>query len=363
MWAVFKLQWLRLFKRPILLFAFIGLTIGMVFLMGGTQANITITIPTFSNELATDELDEWIDHLNEDETFHFTPSDHDTVYDRIRLNETPFALEINEDDYNFILGREDLEVATLYSHVNQVFSTQKRIQAIEENSSVDSLEVEEFIVLETTANAETISQGELASITVLTGISLYFSIYTIMFLMVNLLEEKRKGTWNRLIFSSLSKIKIYLGQLLHYFLVGLLQVVSVFVILKFLLNLDLGNNYLAILIVISSFVFTIVSLGMLVIAVVTSPPQLQVVIPLISTAMAMIGGAFWPLEIVTNEILLFLARLMPIYYGITGLRGAILHNQGVMQLLEPIGMLLLMGVLFMGIGINMMERVSERRSL
>lgn len=363
MWAVFKLQWLRLFKRPILMFVFIGLTIGMVFLMGGTQANNTITIPTYSEELSTRELEEWIDHLNEDDTFSFTLSDYETVNDKIRLNETPFALEINEDDYNFILGREDLEVATLYSHVNQVFSTQKRIQNIEETSSIDSLDVKDFIVLDTTASTEAISQSELASITVLIGISLYFSIYTIMFLMVNLLEEKRKGTWNRLIFSSLSKVKIYLGQLLHYFLVGLLQIVTVFSILTFLLNLDLGSNYLAMFLVISSFVFTIVSLGMLVIAVVTSPPQLQVIIPLISTAMAMIGGAFWPLEIVTNEILLFLARLMPLYYGIIGLRGAILHDQGVGQLLEPIGILLLMGVLFMGIGLNLMERVSEKRSI
>ena len=37
------------------------------------------------------------------------------------------------------------------------------------------------------------------------------------------------------------------------------------------------------------------------------------------------------------------------------LKGAILYNRGIGEILQPLSMLLLMGILFMGIGINLME--------
>lgn len=76
--------------------------------------------------------------------------------------------------------------------------------------------------------------------------------------------------------------------------------------------------------------------------------------------MAMLGGAFWPIEIVSNRILLFLAELMPIKHAADGMIDAVVRNYSISELIQPIGILLLMGVLFMGIGINLMERVSKK---
>lgn len=180
---------------------------------------------------------------------------------------------------------------------------------------------------------------------------------------MNLIEEKNKGTWNRLIFSPLSKTQIYLGQLLHYWLVGIGQIILTFTILQVFMRLNLGNNYIPMLVVASCFVLSIVSLGILVMGIIETPQQLNVIIPIVATGMAMIGGAFWPVEIVSNQILQFLSRLMPIRYGIEGLRGAILQEYPLSELGEPIVILLLMSVLFMGIGLNLMERVSEKRSI
>lgn len=363
MWTVFKLQWQRLFKQPVLVLVFLGLTILFVYFMGGSQGNQEIVVRTYSEELTSEELDEWLTELNEDETFIFEASDYETVYERIRMNETAFALELNEDSYRFLVGREDMEMSPIVQHVDQIYTREKRLADIEQNDLSGPLELETFIELNTVASNETAETNQVFPIAVLVGMTFYFSIFTILLLMINLVEEKKMGTWNRLIFSPLSKTKIYMGQLLHYFLVGLVQIGLSFVILRYLVGISLGTNYLSMLAVTVSFLFAIVSLGLLIIGVVSSPQQLQVVIPIVTTSMAMIGGAFWPLEVVSNRILLFLAELMPIKHGLQGMMGAVVQDRGITELLEPISALLLMGVLFMGVGLNLMERVSEKRSV
>lgn len=363
MWTVFKLQWQRLFKKPLLVLLFLGLTVLFVYFMGGSQGNQQITVRTFSQELSSEELDEWLAMLNEDETFIFEESDYETVYERIRMNKTAFALELNENDYRFLVGRENMEMSPIIQHVDQIFMREKRLSAIPQNDGADPVEVETFITLNTVAGNEAASTSQVFPIMLLVGMTFYFSIFSILLLMINLIEEKKTGTWNRLIFSPLSKTTIYLGQLLHYFLVGLFQIGLAFVILDALLGISLGNNYVAMLVVTVSFVFAIVSLGLLIIGLVSSPQQLQVVIPIVVTSMAMVGGAFWPLEVVSNPILLFLAELTPIKHGIQGMMGAVIQDRGVTELLEPVSALLLMGLLFMGIGLNLVERVSEKSSI
>ncbi len=84
---------------------------------------------------------------------------------------------------------------------------------------------------------------------------------------------------------------------------------------------------------------------MLLVGLVPTPQTLQVIIPIVATAFAMLGGgAFWPLEIVSNDFILFLAELTPIKHGLTGMLGALQYNRNLGELIQPIGILLLMGI-------------------
>ncbi|WP_423189069.1 ABC transporter permease [Alkalibacterium sp. f15] len=363
MWTVFKLQWQRLFKQPLVVLMFLGLTVLFVNFLGGSQGDQKITTRTYSEELTSEELDEWITKLNENDTFVFEASDYDTIYERIRMNETSFALELNEENYRFLIGREDMELSPIIQHVDQVFSREKRVAQLEENDLSEPFELQTFIELNTVLSSDESNVSQGFPVGILAGMTFYFSAFSVFYLMINLIEEKKMGTWNRLIFSPLSKTKIYMGQMLHYFLVGFIQIALSFIILSNLIDVDLGTNYVPMLVVILSFIFAIVSLGMFIIGIVSSPQQLQIVIPIVATSMAMIGGAFWPLEIVNNRILLFLAELMPIKHGIQGMIGAVNQGSSVSELFGPIAALLFMGVLFMVIGLNLMERISEKSSL
>ncbi|PRY82524.1 ABC transporter permease [Alkalibacterium olivapovliticus] len=359
MWTVFKMQWLRLFKQPVLMIMFLGLTLVFVYFMGGAQGAQNITVPTYSDELSSEELDRWIDRLNEEDTFQFVESDYETVFDDIRMNETAFALGLTENNYEFLIGREDMEIATLIQYVDQIFTTEMRLQDVEDRFDLEDITIRNFIEVETVSRSAAVSSGDRSQLGVVVGMSLYFSIFSILFLMINLVEEKESGTWNRLIFSPLTKTRIYMGQLSHYLLAGTFQIALAFFILRYLVGIEMGTNYLEMGVIIISFVFAIVSLGMLLMGLIKSPQQLQVVIPIVTTSMAMLGGAFWPLEVVSNRLLLFIGNLMPIKYGIDAMTDTILHDQTLSQLLTPISVLLLMGIVFMGIGINLIERVSE----
>lgn len=363
MWTVFKHQWIRLFKQPTLLITFLGMTLVFVYFLAGAQGDQTITVPTFSETLSQEEQSEWLDRLNEEETFEFIESDYETVYEDIRMNERAFALGLEEDRYQFLIGREDMEISTLIQCVNQIYSEEQRLEQVSESFGTGDINVSSYIQVETSGRTEAASSNEIYRLAVVVGMSLYFSVYSILFLMTNLVEEKQTGTWQRLIFSPLTKTRIYAGQLLHYMLVGVLQITLALLILHYLVGIEFGTNYLEIGVIIICFVFAIVSLGMLLMGLVGSPQQLQVVIPIVATSMAMLGGAFWPLEVVSNRILLFLAELMPIKYGIQGMMGAVLQDRTLSQLLEPIGALILTGIILMGIGINLMERVSENQSI
>ncbi|WP_035054218.1 ABC transporter permease [Carnobacterium pleistocenium] len=356
---VFILQWKRLMKHPLVVVMFLGLTILFVYFIGGSQGSSSINVQVYSESLTKEELSIWVDRLNKDDSIIFEATDYETAEEDIRMNEIGYAMEIGAETYQFLVGREDERLPVVDQHVNQIFREQVRLEKVRADFPDSEIEVQEFLTVEGIRQPEDSGTLNRYQLSILIGMTFYFAMFTILYLQINVVEEKKKGTWDRLIFSPLSKTQIYLGLLSHYFLVGLVQIVIAFFILTNLLNLDLGTNYVSMAAVTLAFIFTIVSLGMLISALVPSPQSLQVVIPIIATSMAMLGGAFWPLDIVNNRLLLFIAEFVPIKHGLNGMVDAIYLGLPLSQLLQPIGILLLMGILFMGIGINLMERVSN----
>jgi ABC-2 type transport system permease protein len=89
---------------------------------------------------------------------------------------------------------------------------------------------------------------------------------------------------------------------------------------------------------------------------VNNEQQFRAIISIVSVSMAMIGGAYWPLEIVSSKILLTLSKFVPVTYGMELLKGAAVYGNSISDLLYPISILFFMGVVLMGLGINLVER-------
>lgn len=361
MWNVLVLQFKRLIKEPLTVSIFLGLTVAFVFFLSGTVTGMSsINVPVFTDELSEEEASEWLDQLNEDETFVFELESMDRIEEQIRMNDIPFAVELQENTYRYLIGRDSEDMALVDQHVQRVYREAQRLEQVQEEYPDQNIEVNQYIEIEQTSLVNsTTDEGERVDVYVLFGMVFYFVGFSVMFQMSNLVREKQMGTWDRMILTPLSKIKIYMGHLIHYYLIGLGQVGISLLILTQLMNYNLGNNYVPMMVTILVYVFTIVSLGILVISLSPSIQALQVVIPLIATGTAMLGGAWWPLEIVDNEFILTTAEFMPIKHGMEAMIDAINYNAGISDLFYPLGALLLMGILFMGIGMNLMERTAE----
>src|SRR5699024_5401795 len=80
----------------------------------------------------------------------------------------------------------------------------------------------------------------------------------------------------------------------------------------------------------------------LIVGIVKTVQQFNVAIPIVSLSMAMLGGAFWPLEIVDSVFMLLLSNIIPIKYGLDLLNGITSSGYTWEDMLEPTAILLLM---------------------
>lgn len=187
------------------------------------------------------------------------------------------------------------------------------------------------------------------------GFALFFSSYTIIFAVGEILEDRRQGVWNRLMISPLSKFQIYLGNLAYAFVTGFLSIFFLVLVRRFVFGVDWGNNLPGVLLVIAAYTFTTAALGLLLSSVVRTPQQLQSVVPIVVTSSSMIGGLYWPLEIVSSRTLLFISKFLPQTWAMNALKDLVVYQKGPEAVMLPIAILLLMGVLFLGTGLQLRE--------
>ncbi|WP_280772000.1 ABC transporter permease [Salipaludibacillus daqingensis] len=363
--SIFLLQWQRFRREPLLVLSFFGLTIFFVFFLAGSANTNQITVQTYlEDDVSQSSADEWLTVLNQSETFRFELTEEEDARSAVMNGEASLALQLRNDNYRILVTVDDQNYQLVNGYVQQVFQEELRLAEVE--SSLESVEIRDTIAQELEEPVLTVTSDTIAGddngflydarLHTLFGMTLFFSVYTMMFSLTNVAEEKRLGTWDRLIVSPLRKWEVYLGHLLYCFLIGFLQILTIFLFFEYVFQFNIGANFGAILLIIACYAFAIVSVGMLLIGLVRTTQQLQAVIPIVATAMAMIGGAFWPVEIVSNEIMIILSKAMPIFYGMEALKGVAYLDQGILEISEPLAIMFLFGVFSMGIGINLMER-------
>ncbi|MBE3569391.1 MAG: ABC transporter permease [Bacillales bacterium] len=187
------------------------------------------------------------------------------------------------------------------------------------------------------------------------GFALFFVIYTIAFQVVNILQEKKEGIWDRMIFSPMKKWQMYTGNLLFCFVLGYIQVLFIFSVF-YAVGVNFYGGFAKTLVILIPYVFSIVALAIFLTGICKSVPQFRAILQILAVSMAMVGGAYWPIEIVSSQVLLTISKFVPVTYGMQALKEATIYHYSFSELLYPISILFLMGVVLMGIGINLMER-------
>ncbi len=358
--SVYLLQWQRFRRAPIMVLSFFVMTIIFVAALAGSNPAERPPIMAYADDsLTQQEARDWVASLNEGEEFQFRLMNEQEVREAVSTGDSPLALRLMEDDYRILLAADDMSRFVLETFLDRKYREELWLQQFEQDDirTETAAEMEEPALQVVTSTLRGIDEFKYDNqLQLLFGMTLFFSVYTIMFSLMKIVEEKKQGTWNRLILSPVGKWEIYLGHLAYSFTIGYLQIVIIFLLFQYAFNFDIGDRFGAILLIIACYTFAIVALSMLVMSLVSRPQQLRAVVPILATGMAMIGGAFWPIELVSNELLLLISKILPITYGLGALKGVAIYDQSWQELSGPISILLLFGVVCMGIGIKLMER-------
>ncbi|EOC99565.1 ABC transporter permease [Caldisalinibacter kiritimatiensis] len=187
------------------------------------------------------------------------------------------------------------------------------------------------------------------------GFSIFFSMYTVVFAIGEILNERKYRTWQRLIVSPISKASLLGGNLVVTFAIGLIQLSVLFMAGKYIFGIELGKSILGIITVSAGFVFAVTSLGLFLSGIVKTHSQLATLSPVVLTSLGMLGGCMWPLEIVSNKILLTIAEITPTKWAVQGLTNIIMYGKGFEAIVIPTIVLIIMGLVFFGAGIRMVK--------
>ncbi|WZY01435.1 ABC transporter permease [Bacillus sp. FSL W7-1360] len=360
--------WRHLLYRPWYILGFFGLAVIFSYAMGQTTVSKQ-QVPVYTEDMTIEETDAVIHRLNEHEVFHFELKEKQDIEQGLRDHDLNFAVALEANHFRFLSSVETGESRAIYMYLTTFYEEEQMMNEMAEQMSHTPTAVRNLIEqrlenpVYTLKKTQTGGESDFKydqALQSLFGFSLYFTIMTISFTLSTIVYEKQSGLWDRLMMSPLRKTQAYLGHMTFSFLLGYGQLILMFILFKYGFGVDFYGGFWVSLVALIPYVFATVSLGVMISGFVSNARQLDVLIPLVSTSMAMVGGAFWPLEVVGSNIVLFISKFIPITYGISLLKGVTVNEAPMSELLFPASILMLMGVLFMSIGLNMMERKASR---
>jgi len=364
MTSILLKQWMKEKRNPLVLLIFIILSIAATLMFGGDRGSkIEIEVFSASGEISDSET-EWLRLLNSGDTFAFTEQEEKAAKKKLREGRADLTLKLLPDDYRIIAVMEGPNVQLAEQYIYSVYKRELQLRSAAETVQ-DKLEFRESVqsVLEQPPLKLKLQASDGGAhvpydmgLQLLFGFTLFFMMFTVGYKVNVITGDKTSGIWNRLILSPLSKTQIYLGHLIYSALAGILQIVVIFLVFHYGLNVKLGDQYGLLLLVIVCYTVTIVAFSILMVGMMRTPEQFHMLFPAVIPIMPLISGVYMPPGTITSSILLAIAEVIPLTHAMEALTSISMYGAGMSDIWLPITKLLLIGVICMGIGINLMER-------
>ncbi|OCA85706.1 ABC transporter [Bacillus sp. FJAT-27225] len=158
------------------------------------------------------------------------------------------------------------------------------------------------------------------------GFTLMFMMFGISSAASAILEERAGGTWPRLMTTPATRGQVVAGYVMSYFLMGWIQLSVLMSAISLIYGGKWGNLVWFILYA-SLVILTIVGFGLMIAGIVKTKQQAGAVSAVLIVSTSMLGGLYWPLEIVP-DIMKLIAKFVPQSWMMSGIReivGGSLH--------------------------------------
>jgi ABC-2 type transport system permease protein len=188
-----------------------------------------------------------------------------------------------------------------------------------------------------------------------TQYSLGFTVFFVIMIAFSgaggLLEERELGTLRRLLATPSSRAEIVGGKVLGVLAMSAFEALILVGFGGLVFHVPWGSAPLAVFAVLGSLVLTSTGLAVMCSVLVRTRSQLSAVSPALTTALAMLGGCYWPIEI-TPPFMQSASLATPSGWAMVGLKNVVARGMGIESVLVPCAALLGMAAVFFAIGLS-----------
>ncbi|MDX8045600.1 ABC transporter permease [Gracilibacillus sp. S3-1-1] len=350
-------------RNPLLVLALIvGSILCTLFFTSGIQTPTKVAI--FSEEQNAEEIEKkWEEKLNENDSINFEITDPDEAREQVSDGTIELAIQLMEMDYRLLVKAEFPTLSYMQQYVDKVFLAEAQIESVI-SATGDNTMREEIEYQLANGPVQVVAQeldgDEVSNYNMSTQLMFAFTLLVAMFLagikINNVTNDKVAGVWNRMILSPISKTSMYLGYILYSFFVTMIQIIVVLALFKYVMNYELGDNLWLLILISMFFTFSIISIAMLITGLVKSPEQFYAIYPSLIPLIPLISGAYMNPGTITSKVLLFIADLFPMVHAMDATMAVIFYDAHFQDITLSLLFMLLIGIVAMGIGINLIER-------
>ncbi|MBQ4898325.1 ABC transporter permease [Paenibacillus sp. Marseille-P2973] len=361
---VFMAQWMKEKRSPLMVLLFCGLSI-IATLLFGQSADSKLKIGAFpASGVEADTAEEWLEVLNANDAIEFIMMDERKARSEVNEGRTDAAIQLMEKDYRIIASIDNPNVQLVGQIVHSAFMEELQLRAAEQFSNdakafregVESfLENPPLAVGVQTPDGKDLIEYDM-NLQLLFTFTLFLACFTIGYKINSITMEKVSGIWSRMILSPVRKSQMYMGHLMYSSLIGFAQIVTVFLLFRYIAGFDLGGRFGMLLIVAALYTLTIVAFSMLLTGILRTPEQFNMVFPSVIPIMPLISGAYMPPGTITNQFLLLVSEVLPLKHAVDAMVEISIYDAGWPDVFLPLAKLSMIGVICMGVGINLMER-------
>jgi len=183
------------------------------------------------------------------------------------------------------------------------------------------------------------------------GFSIMFVLLAVVFsTAMGLHDERDWGTLPRLLVAPAGFTWMLLGKLGARFVMGVVQMLVLFIWVLFVFNVFLGSSVIAFFLVTCAVVFVCVSIGLVIAGIARTREQTQPMSLAVVMAFSALGGLWWP-QSITPDWMRDISPIVFTTWAMRGMNDLVLRGRGLTAVLEPVAVLTVYGLVTLAIGI------------
>jgi ABC-2 type transport system permease protein len=185
-------------------------------------------------------------------------------------------------------------------------------------------------------------------------IGLILQLLTVIVMATSIARERERGTMEQLAVTPLTAAEIFIGKLVPYFLLALLDTVNVMIVARWLFGVSLAGHYPVVATLIVVFILASLGIGQLISAVSKNQSQAMQLAVFYIMPTFVLSGAFTPIE-TQPERVRPIALLFPLTYFCHGFRAAILRQSSLLDIGQDLLALVAFVLLTFGLSVLLLR--------